>query len=222
MLRDFLNGLLNLIYPNHCLLCKRHSLDAEPLILCQSCTDKLEKNPPPFFRKGNYYFEQCFSPFQYSGPMEDLIHLFKYRNRPQLAKPLSQIMIKFMEEYNLALKGFDCLAPIPLHPSKLREREYNQSELLAQPLAAAFNIPLSVGNLQRRRFTQPQSSLKKEARWDNVRGAFAVKEAAGFTGRKILIVDDLLTTGATCNEAARVLKESGAECVDVLTLAIAK
>lgn len=242
MFKDFLSGLVNLIYPGHCLLCKRPSQEDQPPALCQSCKDKIEKNPPPFCVKcgGNlkgksletgicpactdkdFYFKQAFSPARYCGPMEDLIHLFKYRNKPQLAGPLSQIMIQFMEDYNLALKGFDCLIPIPLYPSKLREREYNQSELLAKPIAAAFNLPLSIGNLERRRFTKPQSSLKAEERWNNVRGAFAVKNPDGFAKVKALIIDDLLTTGATCNEAARVLKESGAKSVYVLTLAIAQ
>lgn len=242
MLKNWINGLADLVYPVNCLICRTYLGSKRYNSICEKCLNKLDKNLPPFCakcggnlkeneqsqgicltcQKRNYHFKRAWSPTLYQDTMEDLIHMFKYRNKPQLAKPLSQIMIDFINNYNLHLKGFDMLVAVPLHPSRLREREYNQAQLLAQNISQSLSIPLSEGNLERLKPTSPQSNLSAQKRWDNVANAFRLKYPRDFKDQRILLIDDLLTTGATCSEVARILNEASVNSVYVLTLAIAQ
>jgi ComF family protein len=113
----------------------------------------------------------------------------------------------------------DLVVPVPLHPRKLRAREFNQSLLLADRIARRLSLPLSFEHLVRIRDTQPQTELDRRERTRNVRRAFAVREPAGFENQRVLLVDDVLTTGATVNDCARALRRAGAQSVCVLTLA---
>jgi ComF family protein len=109
--------------------------------------------------------------------------------------------------------------PVPLHPKRLRQRSFNQSLLLARPVAAGLNVDLDYLSLRRIRFTQPQANLTSDERKKNVRRAFGVMEPNGLEGRKVLLVDDVATTGSTLNECARVLKKAGVKEVFCLTIA---
>jgi ComF family protein len=109
--------------------------------------------------------------------------------------------------------------PVPLHPARLAERGFNQAEILAAPCAAAWGRPLLTGALVRTRATQPQTDLDAAARRANVAGAFAVRRPAAVASRRLLLVDDVLTTGATAWAAARALRAGGAASVAVLVLA---
>lgn len=242
MLRNYWETIVDLVYPTNCIICKKHLGSRKTDLICADCLNRAENNLPPFCAKcggnlkdkeqekgicsscrdKNFCFKRAWSVTLYKGIMEDLIHMFKYQNKPQLAKPLSRMMIDFMETYNLALKGFDWVVGVPLHSSKLREREYNQAQLLAENIAEYFAIPVSKGNLQRCKPTPPQSSLTPEKRWNNVANAFTLKEPEQFKDKRILLVDDLLTTGATCSEIAKTLNQAQASCVFTLTLSIAR
>ncbi|MCK5180025.1 MAG: ComF family protein [Candidatus Omnitrophica bacterium] len=129
-------------------------------------------------------------------------------------------MIAFLETYRLDIKQFEKIVPIPLFPSRLRERGYNQSRLLAEEIGQRYKIDLSLNNLVRARETKHQARLSEKERWTNICGAFRIKDSAKFSGKNILIIDDLLTTGATASEAAHTLKDAGAKTVGILTLAI--
>lgn len=129
-------------------------------------------------------------------------------------------MTEFVRKHYLDIKQFDIITPIPLFPSRLRERGYNQSQLLAEQIAREHQITLSLRNLVRIRNTEHQTLLSKKERWTNIHGAFRIRNPIRFSGKNILIIDDLLTTGATASEAARALKSAGAKTVGVLTLAI--
>lgn len=123
---------------------------------------------------------------------------------------------------NVALQqppDVDLLMPVPLHPSRLREREFNQSLLLADRLNRRLRLPLSYDNLIRVRPTQPQTELNRAARLKNLRRSFVVQRPEEVTGRRILLVDDVLTTGTTVNECAKALRKAGASDVYVGTLA---
>lgn len=242
MLKNWLNSIVGLVYPANCPACRMPLRQDISNLICGNCLNKLDKNLPPFCLKcgGNlktdeqsrgtcvpcrdrsYHFKRAWSPTIYRGVMEELIHMFKYRNKPQLAKPLSQIMIDFINNYNLHLKGFDILVAVPLHSSKLREREYNQAQLLAQNISKQLQIPICEGNLERWKATKIQSNLSAEERWHNVSGAFRLRNPEDFKDKRVLIIDDLLTTGATCSEIARNLNEAQANSVFALTLAIAR
>ena len=129
-------------------------------------------------------------------------------------------MISFIREYRFDVARFDLIMPVPLSATRMRERGYNQARLLGAEIAAAFVIPLAGNHLARVRHTQPQALLDEKQRWTNIQGAFRIRNSTAVKGRSILLVDDLLTTGATASEAARALKDAGAGTVGVLTLAI--
>ncbi len=117
------------------------------------------------------------------------------------------------------ISEIDVVMPVPLHRKRLRQRGFNQALLLSYGVGSAFEIPLSVDNLIRSRFTRPQVELSGEERIKNVAGAFAIRRPGEVDGKSVLIVDDVFTSGATMNECAAVLKEGGAARVTALTLA---
>ncbi|MBU1997000.1 MAG: hypothetical protein KKF78_07575 [Candidatus Omnitrophica bacterium] len=117
------------------------------------------------------------------------------------------------------IEQFDLIMPIPLHPARKRERGYNQSFLLASKISKSFNINLNINLLIKVKNTKNQSLLSKKERWTNITDAFKIKNPNAVKNKSILLIDDLLTTGATSSEAAKVLKISGAKTVGVFTLA---
>ena len=170
--------------------------------------------------KADPLFDFVWSACLYEDPLKDLIHQFKYKQKTYLKYLFTDIMLSFFQTYNIHLNEFDFLMPIPLSSTSLRERGYNQSALLAECLHAFLEIPLCLDILIKARHTKHQVLLPEKERWTNIRGAFKIKRPQEIHKKSILIVDDLLTTGATACEAAGVLKESGAARVGILTLAI--
>lgn len=150
--------------------------------------------------------------------LRECIHHFKYRKKAYLARPLGELLIDRMRE-DKDLGEADFLIPVPLDGRRLREREFNQAHLLAQGVSRYFNIPISSRNLRRVRRVPPQTQLSRKEREKNVKGLFQVRKGEKYKGRKILLIDDVFTTGATVNECARVLKQAEAEEVQVLTVA---
>lgn len=129
-------------------------------------------------------------------------------------------MIEFIKEYNLPVELVDFIIPIPLHKTRLREREYNQAQILSKHVALEFNKNLLANGLSRIRNTKTQTELADKERLLNVQGSFSVNNNRGeIKNKNILLVDDVLTTGATTSEAALTLKKAGANIVFVLTLA---
>ena len=235
-----LNSLLDIIYPRVCLVCKTR-LDKGHIdnLICKKCWVSIDKNLPPFchscgrrlekrnFSKNicpacirtNSHFDRAFSPCIYDGALKELIHAFKYKGKDHLGKALSSLMIEFIKEYNLPIKYMDFIVPMPLHKSKLRERDFNQAEILSRYIAEEFNKGILKNNLIRHRFTKTQTELRNEERLLNVRGSFSVTDPDRVREKKLLLVDDVLTTGATASEAALALKQAGANIVFVITLA---
>lgn len=174
--------------------------------------DRCSQDPPPFRRARAVAL--------YSGWVRAAIHRLKYHGEAELALPLGALMGLLAREELLFLT-VSLVIPVPLHPERLAARGYNQSELLARPVAQAIGRPLATHFLRRCRPTLPQVGLDEAARKRNLENAFHVTDPKSVKGRRILVVDDVLTTGATCREVARVLLEAGARWVDVLTLAVA-
>jgi ComF family protein len=167
---------------------------------CIGCLSR----PPPF--------ESARAPFQFGGAVARAIRRLKWARAPELAKPLAKLLVG-----RFAPTG-DVIVPVPLHPVRLREREFNQAALLALGARRSTGPPVDVHALERVRDTAPQSALGLAERRANVRGAFRARpEAVG--GRIVTLVDDVLTTGATAEECARALLDAGARAVRVLTVA---
>lgn len=238
--KDLMQGLSHLVYPPHCLVCSTHDT-AHPSGsgVCPACRAAIALNRPPFCRKCSRYlgshigqihckecrnakpsFDFAWSACLYEDPLKGLIHRFKYSQKTQLRRLFADTMISFIKEYDLDIGQFDAIVPVPLSSTRSRERGYNQAQLLALELAKEFSIPMEENQLRRTLHTAPQSLLDEKQRWTNIKGAFTIRKLKNLRRKNILLVDDLLTTGATASEAARVLKSAGAGTVGVLTLAI--
>ena len=129
------------------------------------------------------------------------------------------LIIEFLQRYQLDIHQFDCVIPVPLFPSRQRERGYNQSQILSEEICRQYSLVLNTHWLKRKRPTQPQVDLKRQERIANMAQAFTVSNRHNLHGKTILLVDDLITTGATASEAAKTLKKAGAQRVGFLALA---
>jgi ComF family protein len=148
----------------------------------------------------------------------DLIHRYKYQ-RALWFEPLLAALLVPEAAPELRQERWDWIVPVPLHPVRQREREFNQAERLALPLSAATGIPLNARLLERVEITRTQTMLNRIERAANVRKAFAVRRSCQLGGERIVLVDDVLTTGATTNACARALRQAGAGDICVWTLA---
>lgn len=157
----------------------------------------------------------------YDGPLMEAIHSFKYGKKTGLAIPLGKLLretfFRFWDSQSI-----DMVIPVPLHIERLRTRGFNQALLLFSWWAEAANIPCNLRAIKRLHKTVPQTHLSKKERKKNIRGAFELRFPETIKGKRILLVDDVYTTGATVNECARVLIKGGATAVDILTLARAQ
>jgi ComF family protein len=239
--REIAHGFLNLLFPLICIHCKKPlSPDDYLFQLCAQCRETIEPNLPPFCRKcsrplagldrthcrtcdeNTHHFDRAWATIIYNDTSQDLIHVFKYANKTSLRHYFGHCLNTFWDTYQNVLPRPDLLVPVPLHPTRQRERGYNQAQLLAEKLAQHAQIPLDTKSLVRSRFTPNQAAQSRKERWTNISGAFKIKHQISIREKNILLIDDLYTTGATASEAAAVLKAAGAVEVNVLTLAIAR
>jgi ComF family protein len=165
-------------------------------------------------RLGLLGFDEVFSWGSYEGPLRELVHLYKYQRMQPLARQFAAWMAMALPRES----RFDAVVPMPLHWIKRLQRGFNQSELLAREIAKKWNVPLRKA-LRRKRATVAQAGLTNAKRRANVQGAFAASRGVRLDGMRILLVDDVITTGATASAAARALKRAGAGHVAVLALA---
>ena len=241
MFRSLLKGLADLIYPRVCLACKAHIKGAPSIdeLVCMQCWAKIKKNEPPFCHccgkhldkktpaknicprclKRNLYFDRAFSPCVYEGTIKELIHEFKYRDKEYLGKVLGRIMCEFITSHDLPIEYVDAVVPVPLHKAKLREREFNQAEILGKEVSSRFGKAMITGALARHKATKAQADLQEQQRFINMKDSFRVIDQKAIKEKNLLLIDDVLTTGATASQAALALKNAGARIVFVLTLA---
>lgn len=163
-------------------------------------------------------FAKARSIASYAGLMAEVIARFKYQGASHLARPLSAFLAEYQDP-EFPFSPFDLILPVPLHPQRLRQRGFNQSNLLARRISRRHSIPLDFTTLKRIRPTQPQTQLSGPERRENIRGAFEVQNPQTIQKKHLLLIDDVYTTGATVGECSKVLRKAGAGQVDVLTLA---
>lgn len=159
-------------------------------------------------------FDSAYSFGSYEGSLRKLIHLFKYGKIESLALPLSRFMLRAIP----LDQNFDMVIGMPMHWRKEWQRGFNQAQLLAAPIAKRFGIKLA-SNLVRRRYTKSQAGLTEPQRRHNLKDSFRVKRPEQLRGKRVLLVDDVFTTGATLRTATAALKASGAAHVTAVTLA---
>lgn len=237
-MKEILTGIIDLIFPPRCAACDDLLEQHDALPFCPSCLAGIRFIRSPLCPRCGTPFEaaegedhlcgDCLTterPYtvarsvaRYQGALLTAIHRFKYRGKIGIGTVLGRIMADFAAEI-WDMKAFERIVPVPLHRKRLRERGFNQSVILARTLSKRFGMPLDFTSLKRQSPTPPQVGLGREARAVNVQGAFTVSHPERIAGRKILLVDDVYTTGSTLEECARVLSRAGAKTVGVLTLA---
>jgi len=207
--------------------------------LCPDCLNKIAFNHPVFCAKCSrplsnpakrlcrhcrhreLHFDRIWAAAIYDPTMRYLLHLFKYGQNTGLRLTFAEFLKQFVQRYHVPVQDCDLILPVPLHHTRFRERGFNQSELIARPLAAAWKIPFHPGILERYRFSIYQARVNSKQRWTNISGTFKIKHPDIIKDKNILIIDDLMTTGATLSEISRELKRAGAQKVYGLTVAIA-
>ena len=223
----FWKDFIDLIFPRNCPLCKQALFDFEPCLctICQGMLPRANFHLHPFDNELTSKLQglmpvhrvMAFLRFTKKGKSQALLHLLKYKNKPELGEELGRL-------YGLSLleKGFggfwDVLVAVPLHPLKKQRRGYNQSECFARGLSKVLGVPYRE-LLVRRKFTATQTNKSRLERLENVDEVFALNEGQVTQGLRILLVDDILTTGATLCACAQTLLQGGAKHVDLATIA---
>lgn len=230
--RRFLKRGIDLIYPQgiNCLICGDHRRTDPALCVCPSCLQRLEAERVPAAacprclsyagRRGCAFcagggmknVERAFAPLYYLPASRQLVLSLKFRDTDEALPLLGEWMAASLTERN-----FDCLLPIPLHPRRQRVRGVNQAALLAREVSRRTGIPVREDLLTRVKNTRPQASLAHLRRGGNVRGAFAVIPGAEVKGLRVLLCDDVRTTGHTAQACAAELMKAGAETVCLIT-----
>ncbi|PWU14584.1 MAG: hypothetical protein C5B50_17010 [Verrucomicrobia bacterium] len=237
-LRSWVNSGLAFLYPEVCQLCHQARATPAQSFVCPGCRARVRFIEPPFCarcglpyegaitnefectncREAELHFSSARSAIVARSEALDIIHRYKYQ-RALWFEPLLAELLVHQAKAELSAGKWDCIVPVPLHAAKHREREFNQAQRLANRLGLAIGIPVAKNVLVRTRPTQTQTRLTRAEREANVRNAFAMRRSARLNGDRIVLVDDVFTTGATTSAAARVLRSAGATDVCVWTLA---
>lgn len=209
--------MLHWLFPPRCLVCREFI--SAPLALCETCEGRWPRLDPPSFTAPS--LEHVFAAGRYKGILLELIVRLKYRKEERLARPLADRMLGVFRPH-LETETFDVILPIPLHVKRLRERGFNQALLLGRRIGKMLDISVDPLSLYKKEATAPQAELKREARIRNLKGVFAVRREEKIKGKKVLLVDDVYTTGATMEAAARELLKAGAASVAAVVAARAE
>lgn len=230
-------ALCTILFPDNCRICDRPLTRFSRIPVCSDCMEPPEPFAADFFcvccrmpfingapldaegrcplcRRGARGFDAVYCFGAYEGRLRELIHLLKYRRMAPLSDPLGSLLVSAIPRDAV----FDTVVPVPLHWRRRWDRGFNQSALLAEPVARRYGLRVIIA-LRRRRSTASQAGLTSSRRRANVAGAFEVRRKQAVEGRRILLVDDVLTTGATASACGMALKRAGAQSVTVLTLA---
>jgi ComF family protein len=229
-----LETLSGLFFPSHCAGCEEAIRSGW---LCKSCVDSLVPVTPPRCeacsqpysgalgsfvcancRGRAFHFVCAVAVMQSRGIVRDLIHRFKYGGEVWVGALLSDFLTQGLGDPRLKGRSFDAVVPVPLHPLRRREREFNQAEVLSRELARKNDLAFCEA-LVRLRYTVTQTHFDRRRRMQNLRDAFGLRRNAPVQGKDLLLVDDVLTTGSTLDECARVLLAGGARSVRALTVA---
>jgi ComF family protein len=211
-LNSWLTYSLDLLFPPRCAGCGR--VDAQ---WCARCQADIEALPFQFSLKVLTHLTACAATGVHDGKLRDALHALKYEDGQALAYALAGRLHAALEQADWQV---DMIAPVPLHAARLAERGYNQAGLLAEALALRSGIPTMPNALERMKFTQSQVGLTAQEREVNVQDAFRA-DAVQVNGRRVLLIDDVYTTGATLDACASAALAAGATCVYGLTVSAA-
>ena len=237
-LRKFepLEAVVSLLYPPVCAICGENVRGGE--YLCNRCEAKVVRIVAPFCQKCSepfqgsitseftcancahrtIYFEAAVSAYRGRGIVREIIHEFKYGRQIHLRHLVARWLQAALDDERIRGSRFDIIVPVSLHATRLRERGFNQASLLAASLSAKTSIP-SKRVLERIRYATTQTALDRSERMENLHNAFRLRKNANVRGLRVLLIDDVLTTGSTLSECARILKRAGALSVYAATAA---
>jgi competence protein ComFC len=219
---SLIERILRLLYPAKCMVCETILKEESAAFLCESCKKDLKRYGRGFHKAyGLPDIDGLFAAFIYADGIETAIHAFKFKNQPGLSETISLLLFEELNKHG-SLPEFDYIVPVPMHPRKKRQRGYNQSELIARQLGEYFDKEVRTDVLIKTRYTRPQSRLKRKERMHNLEGAFSINPDISVEGKRILLVDDVLTTGTTINTCAKILKDMGAVLIYGIVIAIAE
>jgi ComF family protein len=231
-----LRALASLFYPSLCAACLepvdvqdhlcapcRRSAPRIKPPFCYTCSEPFEGDITGSFSCANcahrrLHFESAVSAYRSRGIVRKLVHDFKYHGHIHLRRPIAAWLSEALSDARLDGRRFDMVVPVPLHPARRRERGFNQAELLAEVMCAGAGLRMR-NALERVRYTTTQTAFDRTERMENLRGAFRLRRKIDVRGLRVLLIDDVLTTGSTLSECARVLKASGALSVHAATAA---
>jgi ComF family protein len=231
-----LGGIASLFYPPACAICSANVAPRE--YLCEECEAKIARIVPPFcarcsepfegaitgpFTCANcahrkIYFDAAISAYRSRGIVRRVILDFKYGRQMHLRHLVARWLFAALDDDRLRERRFDLIIPVPLHPARERERGFNQAALLAELLRANMSIQMKP-MLERTRYTTTQTAFDRAERMENLHGAFRLRKGEKMRNLHVLLIDDVLTTGSTLSECARVLKKAGAISVYAATAA---
>lgn len=231
-LKNILLPFSDFIYPSLCFVCEKHLRDGERRV-CRECWSSFRAfnvGDPIWHELKNRFgqdgvvndFLSCFY-FEKDGRLQDVVHFLKYRGIHSMGVMLGrEIGTRILQ--NKEFSTVDFLVPVPLHRLKERERGYNQSEMLCKGIREVTGIPMDTGLIRRMRYTKSQTQLNLEERRENVEGAFVVplKRSSHVKGMTIILVDDVITTGATVIACARAFVNAGVKTVYAVSAAVAE
>ena len=208
-------NFLNLIFPEVCGFCDKTNKNN----LCKACELSLSKYQINCITKTKgKYFDYLFSALKYENAVREKIIKYKFNEKSYLYKTFAKIIIKNKKIYRF-LKLYDIIISVPMHKHKKSVRGYNQSELIAREIAKQMELKFEKDILVKQRKTEVQSTLTKTQRIKNVKGVFFITDFTKVRGKKVILVDDIYTTGSTVNECSKVLKRAGAKEICVVTIA---
>lgn len=208
--------LLDLIYPPVCGICGK--LDGN--FLCKACEIMLNKYfeiKIDEYDKKKYYDKHIYF-FMYEGIIRKLILNYKFNEKPYLYKTFVNFLIKKEKVFEI-IKSYDIILPVPISKKRYNQRGYNQTELIAKKISKLTELQLVKNCLYKQKNNVPQSTLNKENRIQNVKDAYKIKNSRIINNKKIILFDDIYTTGSTANECSRILKENGAKKITIITIA---
>ncbi len=225
--KNIFSNSLHLFYPHLCTGCGSDLLQEDNL-LCLHCINSLphtnfakhNNNPVEKIFWGRIPVTAAHSEFYFSKEflIQHLIHQLKYKNNTEIGFYLGELMGKSLMNSN-RFNNIDYLVPLPLYPDKEHKRGYNQAAIICNGMSEVMNVPVITGNVIRQRFTETQTRKHRTERWENVSGSFLVKNPETLMGKNILLVDDVITTGATLEACGSMLLQTDNVKLYIATLA---
>lgn len=229
VIKRILSDILDLFYPNNCCACSSALVGNEEVI-CTNCRLNLPRSyshqvlipnlGDKFKGKAPVESVYTFLKFEKGGKVQRLLHQLKYNNRPDVGQVLGRLYGQELKTAQIN-EQLDVLIPVPLHLRKLAQRGYNQSDAFAEGLSDTLGVAWSATILKRAKFTTTQTRKTRLERFENVAGIFEITQPEAIQGKRIGIVDDVVTTGSTLESAIAELLQNGAKEVSVITIAAA-